>query len=43
MACFGRLVPFIAATALVSFALYSNALFFPASTGCGTTDTENRP
>ena len=43
MARLSRIIPFLAATLLAFFALYSNAFFFPASTGCGTTDTESRP
>lgn len=43
MTVLSRVIPFMAATALVCFALYSNALFFPVSTGCGTTHSEDRP
>jgi hypothetical protein len=42
MARFSRIIPFLAATVLTFFILSSNALFFPVSTGCGTTNPTSR-
>lgn len=42
MARLSRIIPFLAATLLAFFALYSNALLFPVSTGCGTTNPASR-
>ena len=42
MARFGRIVPFLIVTFLVSIALHEHAFVFPAGTGRGTTYPASR-
>jgi len=42
MARFGRIIPFLIVTFLVSIALHEHALIFPVSTGHGTTYPASR-